>query len=100
MRSQRFSECGLLLMVALLAGCTTGVSSTGGNTKVGNDQRVGGQAGMEERLEKGRVVPHSPSERVGGQAGFEKPLEEGTVMPSDSGGRVGGQSGQEPPVEK
>lgn len=69
MKSQQFSICGLLLMVALLGGCTTDAS------KLGNGERVGGQAGAKERLEKGRVVPNSPAERIGGQSGQEPPLE-------------------------
>ena len=94
MRSQRFSVCGLLLVVALLGGCTTDAS------KLGTGKRVGGQAGVKEHLEKGSVVPNSPAERIGGQSGLEKPLEKGTAIPSDAGERVGGQSGQEPPLEK
>lgn len=100
MKTRRFSECGLLLIVAFLGGCTTDASSTGANTKIGNSERVGGQAGVEEQLEKGDVVPDNPAERAGGQAGLEKPLEKGTAIPSDSGERVGGQAGQEPPLEK
>lgn len=94
MRSQRFSVCGLLLVVALLGGCAIEAP------KPGNGKRVGGQAGMEEHLEKGSVVPDSPGERIGGQSGLEKPLEKGTVIPSNAGERVGGQAGQEPPLEK
>lgn len=94
MRSQRFSVCGLLLMAALLGGCTTDAS------KLGTGKRVGGQSGVKEHLEKGSVVPNSPAERIGGQSGLEKPLEKGTATPSDAGERVGGQAGQEPTLEK
>ena len=100
MKSQRFSECGLLLIVALLGGCTTDASSTGGDTKLGHGERVGGQSGVSTHLEKGDVVPDNPGERTGGQGGLEKPLEEGTAIPSDSGERVGGQAGEEPPLEQ
>jgi hypothetical protein len=99
MKSQRFSECGLLLIVALLGGCTTDASSTGGDTKLGHGERVGGQGGVEKHLEERGVVPDNSGERIGGQGGLEKPLEEGTAIPSDSGERVGGQAGEEPPLE-
>src|SRR5215472_6028471 len=79
MKSQRFSECGLLLIVALLGGCTTDASSTGRDTKLGHGERVGGQGGASTHLEKGDVVPDDAAERVGGQGGLEKPLEEGTA---------------------
>ena len=98
MKSQRFSDCGLLLIVALLGGCTTEASSTGQDTTPGHGERIGGQGGVEKHLEAGGV-PHDPAERTGGQAGFEMPLEKGTAIPSDSGERVGGQAGEEPPEE-
>ncbi len=94
MKSQRFLVYGLLLMMACLGGCATDAS------KLGHGKRVGGQDGVKEHLEKGRVVPTSPAERIGGQSGLEKPLEKGTAIPSGAGERVGGQSGQELPLEK
>ncbi len=101
MRSQQFSKYGLLLIVALLGGCATDAPSAGNTTKLGDSERVGGQSGTKEHLEKGSAVSHSPEERIGGQGGgVEEPLERGTTISSDSGERVGGQSGQELPLEK
>jgi hypothetical protein len=65
MKKQQFLGCGLLLMVALLAGCATGAPATSVS------DRIGGQAGLRGDQEKlKRVVDPSSAERIGGQAGL------------------------------
>lgn len=65
MKKQQFLGCGLLLMVALLAGCATGAPATSVS------DRIGGQAGLRGDQEKLKgVADQSSAERIGGRAGL------------------------------
>jgi hypothetical protein len=89
MKNQQLLGFGLLLMVALLAGCATGAPATSVS------DRIGGQAGLrgdEDKLE--RVADQSSADRIGGQAGLrgdEDKLER--VADQSSADRIGGQAG-------
>lgn len=98
MNPQRFSGCGLLLTVALLGGCAGEADK-----KFGHGDRPGGQAGMEQHIEKGAPeggAKFGHGDRPGGQAGMEVHEEKGSAVPDTSAERAGGQAGTEVPLEK
>jgi hypothetical protein len=103
MNYRQLSVYGFLLTMALLGGCAAGTSSTDEDRKFGHGDRSGGQAGMEQHIEKGTAEEGGKfghGDRVGGQAGMEEHEEKGTAGSGSSAERTGGQGGTEVPLEK
>jgi hypothetical protein len=101
MNDQPFLGLGLLPMGVLLCGCAIGAPSTTEEGKPGHADRTGGQAGLEEQIEKRTsTADQSSADRKGGQAGLEEHMEKGTGVTDQPADRIGGQAGQEKPLEQ